>query len=80
MRLSFRSRLPLILALQHVNDDGEVPEWLIGHAWRACVLQKGTEGSNPSLSAKRAEPRRLHAAFRLCLIQRANGPQLRWLC
>ena len=21
------------------------------HAWKACVLQKGTEGSNPSLSA-----------------------------
>jgi len=25
-------------------------EWSIEHAWKACVL-KGTEGSNPSLSA-----------------------------
>jgi hypothetical protein len=26
-------------------------EWLNWHAWKACVPQKGTEGSNPSLSA-----------------------------
>ena len=26
-------------------------EWLNWHAWKACVLQNGTEGSNPSLSA-----------------------------
>ena len=26
-------------------------EWFIWHAWKACVLQKGTGGSNPSLSA-----------------------------
>ncbi len=32
-------------------EDGRVPEWSIGHAWKACVLQKGTEGSNPSPSA-----------------------------
>lgn len=31
--------------------NGWVPEWSIGHAWKACVLQKGTEGSNPSPSA-----------------------------
>ncbi len=30
---------------------GEVQEWLNWHAWKACVPQKGTEGSNPSLSA-----------------------------
>ncbi len=29
---------------------GWVPEWSIGHAWKACVPQ-GTEGSNPSPSA-----------------------------
>jgi uncharacterized protein (TIGR00255 family) len=28
-----------------------VPEWLKGHAWKACVPVPGTEGSNPSLSA-----------------------------
>ncbi len=30
---------------------GEVQEWLNWHAWKACVPLKGTEGSNPSLSA-----------------------------
>ena len=27
-------------------------EWSKAHAWRACIPQKGIEGSNPSLSAK----------------------------
>ena len=31
---------------------GEVLEWLKRHAWKACIPQKGIEGSNPSLSAK----------------------------
>ena len=31
---------------------GEVQEWLNWHAWKACALQNGTEGSNPSLSAR----------------------------
>ncbi len=26
-------------------------EWLNWHAWKACVPQKGTGGSNPPLSA-----------------------------
>ena len=33
---------------------GEMPEWSIGHAWNACVLQ-GTQGSNPCLSAQTAQ-------------------------
>lgn len=40
------------------NDDicaskskGELSEWFKEHAWKACVPLKGTEGSNPSLSA-----------------------------
>jgi hypothetical protein len=33
-------------------SSGEVPERSNGLAWKACVPQKGTEGSNPSLSAK----------------------------
>ena len=28
-------------------------EWLIWHAWKACVPQKGTGGSNPPLSAQK---------------------------
>ena len=31
---------------------GEVQEWLNWLAWKAGVPQKGTEGSNPSLSAE----------------------------
>ena len=27
-------------------------EWLKEHAWKACVPQKGTVGSNPTLSAE----------------------------
>ena len=26
-------------------------EWSKVHAWKVCVLQKGTKGSNPFLSA-----------------------------
>ena len=29
---------------------GEMTEWPEVHAWKACVLYPGTEGSNPSLS------------------------------
>ena len=34
-------------------------EWFKEHAWKVCVLQKGTAGSNPALSAvnKRVESR-----------------------
>ena len=35
---------------------GEMPEWPQGHDWKACVSQ-GTEGSNPSLSARFSFPR-----------------------
>ncbi len=31
---------------------GWVPEWSNGLAWKACVPHKGTEGSNPSPSAR----------------------------
>ena len=41
---------------------GEMQEWLNWHAWKACVPQKGTGGSNPPLSAtpdySRSAPRR----------------------
>ncbi len=33
------------------NQPGEVSEWSKEHAWKVCILQKGIEGSNPSLSA-----------------------------
>ena len=31
---------------------GEVAEWSKAHAWKVCVRQKRTVGSNPTLSAK----------------------------
>ncbi len=36
--------------INFVAPNGEVSEWSIEHAWKACVLQ-GTAGSNPALSA-----------------------------
>ena len=30
---------------------GEVTEWSKVHDWKSCVPQKGTVGSNPTLSA-----------------------------
>ena len=30
-------------------------EWLKRHDWKSCVLQKGTQGSNPCLSARKLE-------------------------
>ena len=34
---------------------GEVSERFKEHAWKVCVRQKRTEGSNPSLSASQIE-------------------------
>ena len=31
---------------------GEMLEWLMRHAWKACIPLKGIRGSNPRLSAK----------------------------
>ena len=33
------------------NKKGQVFEWFKKQTWKVCVPQKGTEGSNPSLSA-----------------------------
>ncbi len=38
-------------------------EWLKEHAWKACVLQKGTAGSNPALSADKSNEPPLFAGF-----------------
>ena len=34
------------------TDQGAMLEWLKRHAWKACVRQKRTAGSNPACSAK----------------------------
>ena len=41
--------IPKSLFLQ--PSKGDLSEWLKEHAWKVCILQKGIEGSNPSLSA-----------------------------
>ena len=33
-------------------------EWFKEHAWKVCVLQKGTAGSNPALSAVKVKSRK----------------------
>ena len=35
------------------GSTGEMSEWFKEHAWKVCVLQKGTAGSNPALSAEK---------------------------
>jgi hypothetical protein len=38
-------------------------EWLKEHAWKACVLQKGTVSSNLTLSAKEFRPNEVGLLF-----------------
>jgi hypothetical protein len=39
----------LVESYRHFRSFGEVSEWSMVHAWKACVLE-GTGGSNPPLS------------------------------
>ena len=39
--------------LRGLESTGEMSEWFKEHAWKVCVLQKGTAGSNPALSAEK---------------------------
>jgi hypothetical protein len=48
--------LIFFLTSQSFFKPGEMSEWLKEHAWKACVLQKGTVSSNLTLSAKELEP------------------------
>ena len=45
------SKIIFVIFAPLYNSNGKMQEWLIWHAWKACVLQKGTGGSNPPLSA-----------------------------
>ena len=45
------SFLNKILIMRMIIQNGEMAEWSKAHAWKVCVLQKGTKGSNPFLSA-----------------------------
>ena len=50
LRNNFRSIFFINKKYTFAIPHGEVSEWSIEHAWKACVLQ-GTAGSNPALSA-----------------------------
>ena len=52
-------KLLLFLDLLMKIRKGEVSEWLKERAWKACVRQKCTGGSNPFLSAKKKQVIRL---------------------
>jgi hypothetical protein len=39
---------------ERIQPNREVSEWLKEHAWKVCIPQKGIEGSNPFLSAYKA--------------------------
>ena len=52
--MSCKKHLPLSAQIFYICNPkyGEVSEWSKEHAWKVCILLKGIEGSNPSLSAK----------------------------
>lgn len=39
-------------------QNAEMSEWPKEHDWKSCVPRKGTEGSNPSLCAKKIRERK----------------------
>ena len=41
-----------ILIMKAIIQTERWPSWSKAHAWKVCVLQKGTKGSNPFLSAE----------------------------
>ena len=41
--------------ISNICSVGELSERFKEHAWKVCIPQKGIEGSNPSLSAKKNE-------------------------
>ena len=52
----FQGKDPPLGLIAVLFQRGEMTERFKVHAWKACVLQKGTEGSNPSLSASLMVP------------------------
>ncbi len=43
-----------------------------GHDWKSCVPQKGTEGSNPSCSARKKNLMHLHRVLFCCGIKQRD--------
>ena len=66
-------RYPIPAFLSSTISNGQVSEWSNEHAWKVCVPQTGTEGSNPSLSAINFPPQYTHNEYIAVFVYRGIG-------
>ena len=59
--------------LSSTISNGQVSEWSNEHAWKVCVPQTGTEGSNPSLSAINFLPQYIRDGYIAVFVCRMIG-------
>lgn len=59
--------------LSSTISNGQVSEWSNEHAWKVCVPQTGTEGSNPSLSAINFSPQCIRNEYVAVFVCRGMG-------
>ena len=59
--------------LSSTISNGQVSEWSNEHAWKVCVPQTGTEGSNPSLSAINFPPQYTHYEYIVVFVCKNMG-------
>lgn len=59
--------------LSSTISNGQVSEWSNEHAWKVCVPQTGTEGSNPSLSAINFTPQYIRNEYIAVFAYRGMG-------
>ena len=59
--------------LSSTISNGQVSEWSNEHAWKVCVPQTGTEGSNPSLSAINFPPQYIRNEYIAVCVCRSMG-------
>lgn len=59
--------------LSSTISNGQVSEWSNEHAWKVCVPQTGTEGSNPSLSAINFSPQYIRNEYIAVFVCRGMG-------
>lgn len=59
--------------LSSTISNGQVSEWSNEHAWKVCVPQIGTEGSNPSLSAINFLPQYIRNEYIAVFVCRVVG-------
>ena len=59
--------------LSSTISNGQVSEWSNEHAWKVCVPQTGTEGSNPYLSAINFTPQYIRNEYIAVFAYRGMG-------